>query len=70
VVVWHSPRRSEDTQDLDAEYDDAAKILAAPKPKVVERISPEDAQEDYYKAFRTRVSPSHQMLSSSRQGRR
>lgn len=49
---------SEDTQDLDAEYDDAAKILAAPKPKVVERVSPEDAQEDYYKAFRTRVRPS------------
>jgi chitin synthase len=55
----------EDTQDLNAEYEDANQVLMAPKPKVVENISPEDAQEDYYKAFRTRVRPPFCFLRGS-----
>ncbi|CED84447.1 glycosyltransferase family 2 protein [Phaffia rhodozyma] len=43
-----------EAQDLNAEYQDAIVVLSSTPPKIVEVPNPEELQEDYYKAFRTR----------------
>ena len=43
-------------QDLNTVYAEELKTLASKPPKEVKSVTPDQAQEDYYKNFRTNVS--------------